>query len=79
MIKNKLIVQTWKAEDWDKNAMESTFIINLEPKGKDVIVHATHANIPDEHYESIDKAWHDYYWNPWKQHLAGEPIVRPKM
>jgi len=79
LIKNKLIVQSWKAKDWDKKAMDSTFIINLEPKGKDVVLHVTHANIPDEHYESIDQGWHDFYWTPWKQHLAGKPVTRPSM
>jgi hypothetical protein len=51
----------------------------LEPKGKDVILYAVHANIPDAHVESIDKGWYSHYWNPWKQFLAGKPITRPAM
>ncbi len=79
LVKDKAIVQTWRALGWDKDDVDSIFIINLEPKGKDVVLHAVHANLPDKHAGHIDKGWHDHYWNPWKQHLAGKEIRRPKM
>jgi activator of HSP90 ATPase len=79
LVKDKLIVQTWRAEGWDKNDVDSTFIISLEPKGKDVVLQAIHANVPDMHSASLEKGWHDHYWNPWKQHLAGKKITRPQM
>jgi hypothetical protein len=59
--------------------VDSTFIINLEQNGKDVVLHATHANVPDKHAASVTKGWTGHYWNPWKQHLAGKTITRPKM
>ena len=79
LVKDKLIVQTWRAQGWDENDVDSTFIISLEPKGKDVILQAIHANVPDKHEAGIAKGWIDHYWNPWKQHLAGKTITRPKM
>ena len=79
LIKDKLIVQSWRASDWDENQMDSTFIINFETKGKDVVLHAIHANLPDAEAESISQGWHDFYWNPWKQHLAGKAVTRPEM
>jgi activator of HSP90 ATPase len=79
LVKNKVIVQTWRGQDWDKNSVDSIFSINLEQKGKDVVLHAIHSHIPVKHVASIDKGWHGHYWNPWKQHLAGKPITRPKM
>lgn len=79
LVKNQTIVQTWRAKGWEKNDPDSIFTINLEQKGKDVVLHATHANIPDKHAAGIDKGWHGHYWNPWKQHLAGKTITRPKM
>jgi len=78
-VKNRLIVQTWRGAGWDKNDLDSTFIIQLEPKGKDVVLHAIHDNLPDKHAGNIDKGWFDHYWNPWKDYLAGKPIKRPKM
>lgn len=79
LVKNKLIVQSWRASDWNKTAIDSTFILYLEQKGKDVILHVIHANLPDKQLKSIDKGWHDYYWKPWKQYLAGKPIMHPEM
>jgi activator of HSP90 ATPase len=76
-IKDKLFVQTWRGSDWTPDAPDSYFSILLEPKGKDVVMLAIHANVPDEHAEHLAKGWHDHYWNLWKQHLAGKEIKRP--
>ncbi len=63
LVKNELIVQTWRAEDWDKNDPDSIFTIMFEQKGKDTVVHAVHAFLPDKFAADISKGWHDYYWN----------------
>jgi hypothetical protein len=74
LIKNKLIAQTWRGAGWDKNYVDSTFIICLKQKGNDVVLYATHANVPDTEYDGIDKGWHVHYWEPWKKYLAGNRI-----
>jgi activator of HSP90 ATPase len=79
LIKDKLIVQSWRINDWDTNDIDSTFILSFEQKGKDAILNMVHANIPDKHAKHIDKGWKDYYWTPWKKHLAGKTIKHPKM
>ena len=79
LVKDRLIVQTWRTQGWEESDIDSTFIIYLEPKGKDVVLQAVHANLPEKHYKSVEKGWQDHYWNLWKQHLAGEPLVFPKM
>lgn len=79
LIKDRQIVQTWRAQGWGKDDVDSTFIINLEPKGNDVVLHAIHAGVPDAHAAGLSKGWHDHYWKPWKQHLAGKTITRPQM
>lgn len=79
LIKDKLIVQTWRAQGWDKDDIDSIFMIKLEPKGKDVILQMVHANIPNKQVEGIKKGWNSHYWEPWKKHLAGKKVVAPKM
>ena len=79
LVRNKLIVQTWRVQNWEKTETDSVFIIDFEQKEKDVVMHATHANVPDQHAAHIGKGWHDHYWNPWKQFIAGKPITRPQM
>ena len=78
-IKDRLFSQTWHGSDWAEDAPDSVFTILIEPKGKDVVLHAIHANVPDEHAEHLSKGWNDHYWNLWKQHLAGKEIKRPAM
>ena len=78
-VKDRVIVQTWRAMDWTPEDPDSIFTIVLEPSGKDTILHAIHSGVPDAKAESIDKGWHDHYWKPWKQHLAGKKIKRPEM
>jgi activator of HSP90 ATPase len=78
LVKDRLIVQSWRGSDWDKHHVDSTFIIKLEPKGKDVVLHAIHANIPNEEVEGIKSGWHEFYWEPWKKYLANKPAVKAK-
>jgi activator of HSP90 ATPase len=70
VVTNKLIVQTWRASDWQKTEVDSTFILHFETKGNDVLLHVTHANLPDNQAYSINKGWYDYYWKPWKHYLT---------
>jgi activator of HSP90 ATPase len=78
LVKNKLIVQSWRGQDWKSSDLDSTFVISLQQKGKNVELQAIHANIPDKHAKGIDKGWHEFYWEPWKKFLAGKPILRSK-
>jgi activator of HSP90 ATPase len=78
-VKDRLIAQTWRGSDWQESDADSFFTIMLEPKGKDTILHVIHANLPDNQAEGIKKGWFDFYWNPWKQHLAGKKIKRVAM
>jgi activator of HSP90 ATPase len=80
LVKDQLIVQSWRAEDWAKKEPASTFTIYLEPKGNNTVLHAIHSNVPDKEAEGIDNGWHTYYWEPMKKFLAGKPVgKRPAM
>ena len=79
LIANELILQTWKAEDWGEDTPYSIFMICLKPKGKNTTLHVVHANLPDKAAAGISKGWHEFYWKPWKQHLAGKKIKTAAM
>jgi len=53
LIPDRLIVQSWIANDWDKTESESTFILLFDQKGNDAIVYMTHANVPESQYKSL--------------------------
>ena len=72
IVKDSLIVQSWRGLDWDKTDADSIFTLHFEPKGKNTTVHMVHANIPDKHADGIEKGWFKFYWEPWKAYLAGK-------
>jgi activator of HSP90 ATPase len=76
LLKDSLIVQTWRGSDWDSTDPDSIFIIHLVPKGKNVELHAIHAGVPDRHAGHLGTGWYEHYWEPWKKWLAGKP--KPK-
>jgi activator of HSP90 ATPase len=76
LLKDRLIVQTWRTLEWDQSEPDSTFTIILDQKGKNTELLAIHSNLPDKYAESIDKGWHQHYWEPWKKYLAGKPIAK---
>jgi len=76
LVKDSLIVQSWRARDWKQEDPDSTLTIHLEPKGKNTVLHAVHSNIPDDHADGIDKGWQSHYWEPWKAYLAGKRATK---
>lgn len=79
LIKNQLIVQSWRGSDWNPKDPDSAFLLAFEQKGNDVALNIIHANVPDDKEQDLDKGWYDYYWNPWKQLIADQEITRPGM
>ncbi len=68
----KLIVQSWRGTDWKKSDLDSIFMLQFEKKGSDAVLNMVHANVPEDQADGIKSGWADYYWTPWKQHLAGK-------
>ena len=69
LVPDRLIVQTWRAENWGAADPDSTFILMMEQKGKDTILHMVHAGVPDREADELLKGWQFYYWEPMKKML----------
>jgi len=69
LVKNKLIVQSWRASDWSKNDIDSTLILSFEQKGKDAVIIMSQVNVPDNQAASLKTGWNDFYWKPWREYL----------
>lgn len=67
-IRDKLIVQTWRADDWPEN-IESEIIIELFPEKNKTKLVFTQINVPDDFIEEIKTGWQDYYWKPLEKFL----------
>lgn len=65
LIEGKKIVQTWQANDWQKDETSKvTFIFAKNGKGTKLTF--VHSGVPDSQVESIKKGWIDFYWTPLK-------------
>src|SRR6185437_12740493 len=70
LVKNKLIVQSWKGSDWKKKDLDSNFILQFHKQGNDTLLIMVHTNVPEKHAKGIKDGWNTYYWKPWKEYLA---------
>src|SRR5690242_18538254 len=64
LVKDKLIVQSWRELGWKKSTFDSTLILSFEQKGKDTLLTMVHANVPDNRVSGIDDGWKEFYWEP---------------
>lgn len=72
LVKDKMIVQSWRSSDFKKADLDSILILLFEEKSKDAILTMVHANLPDHQYQQIKDGWNEFYWKPWKIYLAGK-------
>ncbi len=71
LVPGKMIVQSWRATDWESKDGESILILAFEKAAGGAVITMVHANVPDGHAALLEKGWKDYYWKPWKKYLAG--------
>lgn len=72
LVKEKMIVQSWRSSEFKPADLDSTLILWFEKKGKDAVVNMVHANVPDNQYRPLKGGWDDFYWKPWKKYLANQ-------
>ncbi|MFY8035493.1 MAG: SRPBCC domain-containing protein [Flexibacteraceae bacterium] len=66
IIKDKLIIQTWRTSDWPIGTDDSIVIIRLVPEQNNCHLYLTHENIPEHLAEGLRAGWHQFYWDKWK-------------
>lgn len=70
VVKDRLVVQSWRAADWPEDAPDSTLVLGFRDEGRKGVVEMVHANVPDDFADDLDAGWDDNYWKPWKAYLA---------
>jgi activator of HSP90 ATPase len=69
LIKDKMIVQTWRSTAWDKTDEDSILTFRIEEVKGGARMEMVHAFVPDHDYEGIKEGWPTYYWKPWKAYF----------
>lgn len=68
--KNKLIIQSWRTDNWPDEADDSIVIIRLIEEGNNTILYLTHADIPEVLAKPLSKGWQEFYWSKWKNYVS---------
>ena len=74
IVPNRLIVQTWRAEDWPK-CHYSVVTFKFTARGRETKLEFTQSGIPAEKYKDIAEGWKEYYWERMKSYLEAGPLV----
>ncbi len=68
LVKDKKIVQEWRAADWPENHFsKATFLLEETKDGCKLTF--TQENVPDKFAKAIGDGWHEHYWEPMKEML----------
>jgi activator of HSP90 ATPase len=77
LIPNRMIVQTWRSSAWKKADPDSILVVRFEKAtGGKATVHLVHIGVPKYDHKGVTQGWVKYYWEPWKEYLAGR--MRPR-
>ena len=69
LIKDKMIVQTWRSIKFKKADEDSILVLRFEKTKEGGRIDLVHTSIPDYDYADIKKGWPKYYWNPWRKYF----------
>ena len=69
LIKNKMIVQTWRSVKFKKANQDSILVLRFEKTKDGSRIDLVHTSIPDYDYADIKKGWPKYYWRPWAKYF----------
>lgn len=69
---NKLIIQTWRTNDWPLEAKDSILILRFVEEEKGTKIYMTHEGVPIAMANDLRKGWEDFYWSPWRGFFSVE-------
>ena len=69
-VKNKSIVQTWRAKSWKKADPDSILILTFEDTKSGGCVSMVHANVADHDAKGVTAGWKNFYWDSWRKYLS---------
>ena len=71
LTKDKKIVQSWRANNWDKGVYsKATFRFAKAAGGTRITFVQT--GVPSDKYGEISKGWRDYYWTPLRKQYGAK-------
>ena len=66
LVKDKKIVQSWHSSEWP-DGHYSTAVFSLKKVKGGTRLTFVQTGVPIEHYNAINKGWHEHYWERMKK------------
>jgi len=70
LVPDKKIVQSWRGSDWPEGHY-SRVTYSLKKVENGTRLTFRQSGVPADHCKNIGQGWHDFYWKPMKEALAG--------
>ncbi len=70
--KDKVIVQSWRSDDFSTEDPESKVMFHLTKKGQGTRLLFVHSDVPENLAKDVAEGWRDYYWRPLKEYLTSK-------
>ncbi len=70
IVPKRMIVQAWRASHWKETDLDSILVLVFESGRIGGKIKLAHANVPDHDHQGVSEGWENYYWTPWRAHLA---------
>ena len=78
IVRDRLIVQSWRVSNWKKTDADSVLILRFSPARGGTRVDLTHVGVPAHDHKGVTKGWRSFYWLPWRTALAQASGKRAK-
>ena len=72
VIPKRLIVQTWRSQQWTKEDPDSILVLAFSGDRGYGQIDLVHVHVADHDFEGVTEGWEKYYWGPWRRFL-GQP------
>jgi activator of HSP90 ATPase len=70
VIAPRLIVQSWRSENFFDADPDSTLILNFSADGDRGRIDLVHVDVPAQDFQGVTEGWEEFYWSPWRDFLA---------
>lgn len=69
-IRPRLIVQSWRSVNFEKEQPDSTLIISFTDEEQDAgRIDLVHIDVPENDYQGVSGGWESRYFEPWLTYL----------
>ncbi len=69
-IRPRLIVQSWRSVNFEKDHPDSTLIISFTDEEQDAgRIDLVHIDVPENDYQGVSGGWESRYFEPWLTYL----------